>query len=315
MKILVTGSCGFVGTQLIPSLIKSGHDIVGVDIMWFGNHLQEGQNLRIIETDIRDVDSIPMEGIEAVVHLANVANDPCSDLNSKLNWEVNALATKFLVEKAIDHDVKQFIYASSGSVYGVKEEPEVTEDLSLVPISDYNKTKMVSERVLLSYTDEIAIQIIRPATICGYSPRMRLDLSVNILTMLAVTRGEITVFGGDQTRPNIHLKDMIRVYHHFLDNPQLTGVYNAGFENLSIMEIAQKAAAKTGAKIVVTPSNDPRSYRLNSKKLLSTGFEPKYGVETAMDEVIELFEQGTLQNEDIHHNIKTMVNLGLDKAV
>lgn len=315
MKILVTGACGFVGTQLVTSLLENGHSVVGIDIMWFGNHLQSHENLEIIEADIRDIDAIPMEGIEAVIHLANVANDPCSDLNSKLNWEVNALASKFLVEKAINHGVKQFIYASSGSVYGVKEEDEVTEELSLVPISDYNKTKMVSERVLLSYADQIKVAIIRPATVCGYSPRMRLDLSVNILTMLAVTRGEITVFGGDQTRPNIHIQDMIRVYHHFLDNPEATGIYNAGFENLSIMEIAEKAAEKTGAKIVVTPSNDPRSYRLSSKKLIDTGFKPKYGVENAMDEVIELFEAGKLKNEDIHHNIKTMVNLGLDKAV
>ncbi len=315
MNILVTGSCGYVGSQLVPSLLAAEHTVVGADIMWFGNHLQPHPQLTIVEADIRDIDAIPMEGIDAVIHLANVANDPCSDLNSKLNWEVNALATKFLVEKAIAHGVKQFIYASSGSVYGVKDEPEVTEELSLVPISDYNKTKMVSERVLLSYQDQIAIAIVRPATICGYSPRMRLDLSVNILTMLAVTNGEITVFGGDQTRPNIHLKDMIRVYRHFLDNPQITGIFNAGFENLSIMEIAQRAAAKTGAEITVTPSNDPRSYRLSSKKLQATGFEPKYGVDTAIDEVIALFKDGTLANKDEFHNIKTMKSLGLDKAV
>lgn len=315
MKILVTGACGFVGTQLVSSLLEKGHQVVGVDVMWFGNFLEDHEQLQIIEADIRNADAIPMEGVDAIIHLANVANDPCSDLNSKMNWEVNGLATKFLVEKAIDHGVKQFIYASSGSVYGVKDEPEVTEELSLVPITDYNKTKMISERVLLSYEGKIAIQIIRPATVCGYSPRMRLDLSVNILTMLAVTNGEITVFGGDQTRPNIHIKDMVRVYHHFLAHPEFTGIFNAGFENLSIMEIAEKAAAKTGAKITVTPSNDPRSYRLSSKKLLDTGFEPKYGVETAIDEVIELFENGQLENKDIYHNIKTMVNLGLDKAV
>ncbi len=314
MKILVTGSCGYVGTQLVPSLLNQGHEVVGVDTKWFGNFLEEHPKLTIIETDIRDTDAIPMEGVDAVIHLANIANDPCSDLNSKMNWEVNGLATKFLVEKAIENGVKQFIYASSGSVYGVKEEPEVTEELSLVPISDYNKTKMVSERILLSYEDDIAIQIVRPATVCGYSPRMRLDVSVNILTMLAVTKGEITVFGGDQTRPNIHMQDMIRVYHHFLDNPHVTGIYNAGFENVSIMEIAERAAAKTGAKITVTPSNDPRSYRLSSKKLLATGFEQKYGIDNAIDEVIALFKDGTLENKDEFHNIKAMKKLGLDKA-
>ncbi|MBD5781404.1 SDR family oxidoreductase [Pelagicoccus sp. NFK12] len=314
MKILVTGSCGYVGTRLVPSLLEQGHQVVGVDTMWFGNFLEDHPQLTLLEADVRNIDDIPMDGVDAVIHLANIANDPCSDLNSKLNWEVNALATKFLVEKAIDSGAKQFIFASSGSVYGVKEEPEVTEDLSLVPISDYNKTKMVSERVLLSYADEIAIQIIRPATVCGYSPRMRLDLSVNILTMLAVTNGNITVFGGDQTRPNIHILDMIGVYHHFLAHPEFTGIYNAGFENLSIMEIAERAAAKTEAKITVTPSNDPRSYRLSSKKLLATGFVQKYGVDTAIDEVIELFKDGTLENKDEFHNIKAMKKLGLDKG-
>ena len=311
MKILLTGACGFVGTRLTESLLEAGHEVIGVDIMWFGNFLEPHDNLTVIEADIRDVEKIPMDGVEAVLHLANVANDPCADLDSKMNWEVNALATKFLVEKAIDHGVKQFVYASSGSVYGVKEELEVTEDLSLVPISDYNKTKMISERVLLSYMDQIGIQIVRPATVCGYSPRMRLDLSVNILTMLGVTKGNITVFGGDQTRPNIHILDMIGVYHHFLAHPELSGIYNAGFENLSIMEIAQRVKAKTGAEITVTPSNDPRSYRLSSKKLVDTGFEPKYGVDTAINEVIELFKDGTLENKDAFHNIKMMKNLGL----
>lgn len=315
MKILVTGSCGYVGTRLVPSLLEQDHDVIGIDTMWFGNFLQEHPKLSLHTADVRNIDDIPMEGIDAVIHLANIANDPCSDLNSKLNWEVNALATKFLVEKAIDAGAKQFIYASSGSVYGVKDEPEVTEELSLVPISDYNKTKMVSERVLLSYSDQIAIQIVRPATVCGYSPRMRLDLSVNILTMLAVTTGNITVFGGDQTRPNIHILDMIRVYHHFLAHPEITGIYNAGFENLSIMEIAERAKSKTGAKITVTPSNDPRSYRLSSKKLLATGFKQKYGVDTAIDEVIALFKDGTLENKDEFHNIKAMKKLGLDKAL
>lgn len=314
MKILVTGSCGYVGTQLVPSLLDQGHEIIGVDIMWFGNQLEHHPKLRIIKADIRDTDAIPMDGVEAIIHLANIANDPCSDLNSKMNWEVNTLATKFLVEKAISHNVRQFIYASSGSVYGVKEEPEVTEELSLVPISDYNKTKMISERVLLSYDDAISIQIVRPATVCGYSPRMRLDLSVNILTMLAITNGEITVFGGDQTRPNIHIQDMIGVYHHFLGRPDLTGVFNAGFENLSIMEIARRVAEKTDAKITVTQSNDPRSYRLCSRKLLATGYQPKYGVNTAIDEVIELFKSGKLENKDEYHNIKAMKKLGLDQS-
>lgn len=308
-KILVTGGCGYVGTLLTRSLLEKGHEVVVFDIQWFGDFLEKHPNLSVVTGDIRDIESIPMEGVDVVFHLANIANDPCSDLNSKLNWEVNALATMRIVEKAIEHGVSQFVYASSGSVYGVKDEPEVTEDLSLVPISDYNKTKMVSERVLLSYDDRIAIQIVRPATVCGYSPRMRLDLSVNILTSLALKNGKITVFGGEQTRPNIHIKDMIRVYHHFLDNPSFTGIFNAGFENISIMDIAKRVQAKVPSEIVVSESNDLRSYRLSSKKLLATGFEPHFGIDDAIDEVMELWESGELKDEDRFYNIRTMTAL------
>lgn len=308
-KILVTGGCGYVGTLLTRSLLEKGHEVVVYDIQWFGNFLENHPRLTVVKGDIRDIDEVPLEGVNVVFHLANIANDPCSDLNSKLNWEVNALATMRLVEKAIENKVSQFVYASSGSVYGVKEEAEVTEELSLVPISDYNKTKMVSERVLLSYQDQIALQIVRPATVCGYSPRMRLDLSVNILTSLALKNGKITVFGGDQTRPNIHIKDMIRVYHHFLDNPQVTGIYNAGFENVSILDIAKRVQEKVDSEIVVTASNDPRSYRLSSKKLLATGFEPKHGIEDAISEIKELWKSGELMDEERFYNIKTMMAL------
>lgn len=305
-KILVTGGCGYVGTLLTQSLLAAGHDVVVYDIQWFGDFLEEHPKLTVVKGDVRDVDAIPMEGVQVVFHLANIANDPCSDLNSKLNWEVNALATMRLAEKAIEHGVSQFVYASSGSVYGVKEEAEVTEDLSLVPISDYNKTKMVSERVLLSYADKFALQIIRPATVCGYSPRMRLDLSVNILSSLALKNGRITVFGGDQTRPNIHIKDMVRVYLHLLDKPEVTGIYNAGFENISIMEIAERVKKLIPSEIVVSESNDPRSYRLSSKKLLATGFEPQHCVEDAIVELKELWAQSGLKDEDRFHNIRTM---------
>jgi len=310
MNILVTGGCGYVGTSLVPELIEQGHSVRVVDIQWFGNYLEPHERLTIIKDDIRNSSSWDLKGIDSIIHLANVANDPCSDLNSKLNWEVNALATMLLVERAIKDDVKQFIFASSGSVYGVKEEPEVTEDLDLVPISDYNKTKMVSERVLLSYADKILVNIVRPATICGFSPRMRLDLSVNMLTMQALANGKITVFGGDQTRPNINLKDMIRVYQHILARGmEMPGIYNAGFENISIMEIAERVTKHVPAEVAVTPSNDPRSYRLSSKKLLATGFAPKYTVEDAIQEVIAAYKRGELKMEDRWFNIKTMMTI------
>jgi len=310
MKICVTGGCGFVGTPLVTSLLNEGHYVDVFDIMWFGNFLEDHPNLTVTKGDIRNADLIPMTGADVVIHLANIANDPCSDLNSKLNWEVNALATKFVVDRAISCGVKQFIFASSGSVYGYKEEPEVTEDLSLVPISDYNKTKMISERVLLSYSDDILVQIVRPATVCGYSPRMRLDLSVNILTMQAFTKNRITVFGGSQTRPNIHIQDMIGVYLHMLDQgDSLQGIYNAGFENLSILDIAKRASDKIQSEIVISDSDDPRSYRLNSDKLLSTGYEQKYSVNDAMNDVISALREGKITDSDQHYNIRTMKRL------
>src|SRR5438552_1430748 len=185
-----------------------------------------------------------MDGFGAIIHLASIANDPCGDLNPKLTWEVSALATMQLADQSVRHGVRQFIYASSASVYGLKEEEQVTEDLELKPISEYNKTKMVAERVLLSYRDEMIVQIIRPATVCGYSPRMRLDVSVNMLTMQALTPGRITVFGGNQVRPNIHIDDVTDLYLFLLDHPQLRGVYNAGFENLSISDIANEVTAQ-----------------------------------------------------------------------
>ena len=312
MNILLTGGCGYVGTVLTQVLLAQGHQVTVVDLQWFGNYLTENKNLKILKEDIRNVENIPMEGVDAIIHLANIANDPCGELNSKLAWEVNTLATMRLVERAIRHKVKQFILASSGSVYGIKDEPEVTEELSLVPISDYNKTKMISERVLMSYQDKICIQILRPATVCGYSPRMRLDLSVNMLTMQALANGRITVLGGKQTRPNIHLQDMVGVYLHFLKKgTQLRGVFNAGFENISIIDIASKVVAYIPAKIIVSESNDPRSYRLCSKKLLATGFKPKYCVDDAIKEISEKFKSGKLKDEDNCYNIRTMNNLKL----
>ena len=310
MNILVTGGTGYVGGPLVDKLLSLGHQVTAVDSQWFGNFLNPHPNLRIINVDIRKTERIPLKGIESIFHLANIANDPCSDLNPKLSWEVNVLATMQLLEAAIKHDVQHFIYASSGSVYGVKEESIVTEDLSLVPISDYNKTKMISERVLLSYADKIGVSCIRPATVCGFSPRMRLDLSVNMLTMQALSNGKITVFGGEQTRPNIHLRDLVAVYLHVLENPEdMIGIFNAGFENLSIMEIAERVVRHVPAEIIVTESNDPRSYRLSSLKLLNTGFNPTSCIEQGILEVIEAYRSGELRMEEKHFNIKTMVRL------
>lgn len=310
-NILLTGGAGYIGTLLTQSLLEEGQKVTVIDTMWFGNYLEPRDNLTVIKTNILEIDSIPMKEIDTVIHLANIANDPTGDLNTKLTWEVNTLASKLLIEKAIKYGVSQFIYASSGSVYGIKEEEQVTEDLDLIPISDYNKTKMISERVFLSYANQINTVIIRPATVCGYSPRMRLDVSVNMLTMQALKNKKITVFGGDQTRPNIHIKDMINVYLHFLKNDTLSGVYNAGFENISILDIANKVTNYIDAEIIVSESNDPRSYRLNSDKLLNTGFKPLFGVNTAIEEIIEKYKLNILKDEDNYYNLKVMKNLHL----
>ncbi len=269
--------------------------------------------MEIIKEDIRETDNIPMDGVEAVIHLANIANDPGVELNPSLSWEVNVLATQQLADRSVRSGVKQFIFASSGSVYGVKEEAQVTEDLPLVPISVYNKTKMVAERVLLSFQEKIRIHCVRPATVCGWSPRMRLDISVNMLTLQALKNGVITVFGGQQTRPNIHIQDMIGVYQHFLKNPNLdSGCYNAGFENISILDIAQQVVKKVPAEIQVTDSNDPRSYRQNSDKLTATGFFPRYSVADAIDEVIDRYKDGELVDSDQCYTVKWMKQLNLD---
>ena len=307
MRIFITGGCGYVGTVLTESLLLENHNITVLDTMWFGNFLKAHENLHIINGNILDISQISFKNYDAIIHLANIANDPGVELNQTLSWEVNALASQQLIEKAINEGVKHFIYASSGSVYGVKEELEVTEDLSLVPISAYNKTKMVSERVLISYKDRIKVHCIRPATVCGYSPRMRLDVSVNLLTMQALTNKKINVFGGKQTRPNINIHDMTRVYKHFLNNLNIqSGFYNAGFENISILEIAKKVQSKIKSEINVTSSNDPRSYRQNSDKLIATGFEQKYYIDDAIDEIISKFNDGELSDEDIYYNIKMM---------
>ena len=306
MRILVTGACGYKGTVLVPKLLAAGHAVVGLDIMWFGNFLQPHPRLTVVKGDVRDIDAIPLDGIDAIVHLSSVANDPCGDLDPKLTWEISCLATMQLADRAVRRGIKRFIYASSGSVYGIKEEAQVTEDLELTPISEYNKTKMVGERVLLSYAGEMAVQIVRPATVCGYSPRMRLDVSVNMLTMQALTREHITVFGGQQTRPNIHIDDITDLYLFMLDHPEHCGIYNAGFENISILDIAERVVEHAPAKITVTESNDPRSYRVNSDKLLAAGFKPKKTVNDAIKEIVHKFRTGELKDDDRFHNLKWM---------
>ena len=314
MNILVTGGSGYKGSVLIPQLLEDGHNVVSIDTNWFGENLEDHPCLTKIKEDIRNIDSISMNGIDSIIHLANIANDPAVELSPNLSWEVNVLASYQLADKAYRNGVRQIIFASSGSVYGIKEELQVTEDLQLVPISVYNKTKMVAERVFLSFKEKIDIKCIRPATVCGFSPRMRLDVSVNMLTYQALRNGKITVFGGNQTRPNIHIKDMVNVYKHFLKNKAIpSGCYNAGFENISILDIANEVSKLIDTRIVVTESNDPRSYRQDSTKLLETGFKPQYSVTDAIKEIKSKFEDGKIIGADENYTVKWMKKLGLSE--
>ena len=304
-KILVTGHCGYVGTQLVKKLLEKNYEVVGIDTMWYHEIKINHPDLISKKMDIRDISKFDFpKNIDCVFHLANIANDPSVELNEKLSWEVNVLAGYQLMERCIENNVKRFVFASSGSVYGLKDQDKVTEDLSLVPISAYNKTKMIAERVFMSFKDKIEVFNIRPATVCGISERMRLDLSVNMLVYQAIKNKNINIFGGSQIRPNIHIDDLVDVYMHFLEQNHPAGVYNAGFENLKIIEIANMIKRKTNASLNVDEkSNDPRSYRLSSDKLLKTGFKPKRNVEMAINELIVLYANNLDAFNDSNLNV------------
>jgi len=306
VKVLITGGCGYVGTKLTQAMLeRTPHDVVVVDTMWFGNRLEPHPRLTVHALDVRKFDDFDLSGYDTILHLANIANDPSVELNPYASWEVNVLAGMRLVDRAARQGVKQFIFASSASVYGVKSEPRVTEDLELFPLSEYNKTKMVAERVVLSYSDSMVTTLIRPATVCGYSPRMRLDVVVNLLTMQALKNGAMTVLGGDQTRPNIHIDDLVDLYLFAMDR-RLAGVFNAGFENISVRDIAEAVTREIPASIETRPSNDPRSYAVCSDKLLATGFAPVRTVQMAIREMVAAYRDGRIVDEPICYNVRWM---------
>jgi len=311
MNILILGGGGYVGTPLTEKLLKNKKNkITVVDTFWFGNFLKKNKRLKIIKKDIREANIKWFKKIDSVIHLANIANDPAVDLNPSLSWDVNVIGLMNIMRFAIKSKVKKFIFASSGSIYGVKKEKKVTEDLIPVPISTYNKTKMISERVLESFSKYIDIYSIRPATVCGYSPRMRLDVSVNMFAYQALKFKKIRIFGGKQIRPNIHINDLINVYEDFLKKKLKTGIYNAGFENLKIIDIAKLVQKHIPCDIeILKDSNDPRTYRQNSEKLLNTGFIPRFKVEDAIKEIKEKFLTGELNESDNCYTVKWMKKL------
>ena len=306
MKILITGGSGYIGSILIPRLLKNKHHIINVDTQWFGHYLKNHSRLKNYKMDYSLINKIKDKNIDVVIHLASIANDPMAEIDKNLSWETSALNTYRLMEFMKERKIKKILYASSGSVYGIKKEKKVTEESKLEPISLYNKVKMVTERIILSYQKEIAPFIIRPSTVCGFSPRMRLDLTVNILTFSALKNNLINVFGGKQIRPNIHIEDMCRIYEFFLSkNKAYSGIYNAGYENKSIIEIAKTVSKITKTKInIIKDKNDPRSYRLNSDKIQKIGFKYTKNYIDAIYELCEEYKNKKLKDRKNNFSLK-----------
>ena len=322
-KIFITGGAGYVGSVLTPYLLNKGYHVTVLDLFMYGNTLFPHPNLKIIKGDIRDKALLEknLKDIDAVIHLACISNDPSFELNPNLGKSINLDAFPELVLISKFNKIKKFIYASSSSVYGIKSEPNVNEEMSLEPLTDYSKFKAECERILNdSKTNEFQVATIRPATVCGFSPRQRLDVIVNILTNLAFFKKEITVFGGEQLRPNVHILDMVRSYEHLLktDFSKINGeIFNVGFENVSVDNLANTVKEVLGGDIAIkkTPTNDNRSYHISSekiKKLLQ--FETKFSIRSAVVDLKNAFENKILTNtfDDIsYYNIKVMNNINL----
>src|SRR3989338_7921068 len=331
-SVLVTGGAGYVGSVLIPKLLRNGYKVKVLDLYIYGENVldsvKDNPNLTQIKGDIRDTGFLEKEllGTDAVIHLACISNDPSYELNPDLGKSINFDAFVSLVDVCKKTSVKRFIYASSSSVYGIKGEEKVTEDLPLEPLTDYSKYKALCEDHLLGLKEPgFVFLILRPATVCGYSPRLRLDLSVNILTNHAVNKGKITVFGGEQKRPNLHIEDMTDLYVKALEYPDEMidrKIFNAGYHNMKMKEIAEvvkkvvtREMKRDSLEIVTTPTDDNRSYHVSSEKIKKElGFEAKRSVEQAIIDICKAFNAGLIPNsmEDKRYfNIKTMQLLNL----
>ena len=327
-RVLVTGGGGYVGGILVPRLIDEGYTVTVYDTFYFGRTgLPDHPALEIVEGDIRDTAKLAaaMRGKDAVLHLACISNDPSFELDEGLSKTINYDCFESIVVSAKAAGVKRFVYCSSSSVYGVSEHPDVTEDHPLVPLTLYNKFKGMCEPILFKHmTSSFTCVTIRPATVCGYSPRMRLDLSVNILTAHAVNNRRITVFGGEQLRPNLHIKDMAEAYLLMLRAPaeKIQGeIFNIGYQNHSIAEIAEMVKSVVDREfpagqpidIVRTPSDDKRSYHINSDKIRRVlGFVPKHSIEDAVCDLCVAFRDGKLPNamtDANYYNVRTMKSL------
>jgi len=326
-QVLVTGGAGYVGGVLVPKLLEHGYRVRVLDLYLYGTEVLNGvkghPGLEQIRGDIRDraVVERAMRGTDAVIHLACISNDPSFELDPDLGRSINYDAFLPLVDAARDAGVRRFIYASSSSVYGIKNEPNVTEELPLQPLTDYSKYKAMCEDVLLARrAPGFETVIFRPATVCGYSPRLRLDLTVNILTNHAVHNRAIKVFGGQQMRPNIHIEDMTDLYVQALAWPAAKvdgAIYNAGYENCRVLEIADTVRAVVGAdvRIVTTPTDDNRSYHISSEKIKRTlGFEPRHTIADAARDLVRAVGEGKVpdaMSAERYYNIKLMQRVKL----
>ena len=325
-SVFLTGGAGYCGSRLVPQLLDEGYKVTVYDIMYFGNDFlpKVNPNLTLIEGDIRDTEKLgaACKGHDVFVSLACISNDASFELDEHLSTSVNLDAFEPMVIAAKAAGIKRFVYASSSSVYGVSDQPDVTEEHPLIPLTLYNKYKGMCEPLLLKHTDENFEGVIfRPATVCGYAPRQRLDLSVNILTNHAVNKNVITVFGGEQLRPNLHVQDYCDAVKLFLTAPSESiknEIFNVGYQNMSIADIAkvvkkvveQEFPEKGEIGIVTTSSDDNRSYHINSGKIKKAlGFQPKFSIEDAVRELCQSFKKDQLPNsfeDDFYFNVRRL---------
>lgn len=326
-EVLVTGGAGYVGSVLVPKLVNAGYRVKVLDLYLYGDHVLESlrghEGLTEIKGDIRDRALLErvIPGCDTVIHLACISNDPSFELDPDLGRSINYDAFFDLVSVSKDSGVRRFIYASSSSVYGVKSDPDVHEGLALEPLTDYSKYKAMCEDVLLKAREPgFATLILRPATVCGNSPRLRLDLTVNILTSHAVHNKKITVFGGQQMRPNMHIEDMTDLYVQALEweEEQIDGkIYNAGYQNHRVADIADIVRNIVGpdVEIQTTPTDDNRSYHISSELIRQElGYSPKRGIEQAMKDLVAAFADGSVKDamtNPLYYNLRTMQQIGL----
>ena len=322
-NIFLIGGAGYVGSRLVPMLLSQGYKVSVYDLFIYGDTIDDHPNLKKIKGDMRDLNKVKKSilGSDTVIHLACISNDPSFDLNPELGKSINFDPFEELVNISKNEGIKNFIYASSSSVYGIKEEKDVDENFSLKPLTDYSKFKAMCEDILIkNNSSEFVATIIRPATVCGYSKRQRFDVVVNILTNLAYNKGEITVFGGDQLRPNINILDMCEAYLHVLNskNELVSGeIFNVGYDNLSVNKIANLVKDNLGKEVVIRnlPTDDNRSYHISSEKIKNKlGFINKYNIKDAILELKTAFENNLFKNSlenEFYFNIKRMKSIDL----